>query len=374
MPENEYTQRIRADVVGSLLRPPELIEARAKFEQGRISLGALGLLEDRWIEEAIRLQERAGLDVVTDGEFRRSSSAGQFASAVAGVAFVEVKAGPGWKGGGPAEAAAMPRRGLAAIGRLRRVRSLSAHEFQFLREHTQLPVKVTLPAPSYLARQWALTNTRRVYQTEEEFLEAVVAVLRQEVAELAGLGARYLQFDAPSYALLCDADVRAAMQQHGEDPDAVLARGIAADNAAIAGVEGVTFALHLCRGNTRGMWLAEGGYDPIAERLFNDLRHPRFLLEYDTARAGTFAPLRFLPAGKTAVLGLVSTKSPRVETADAIVGRIREAEQFLPLEQLAVSPQCGFASVMQGNPITPEQQEAKLRVVAQAARQVWGPT
>ncbi|MCX6022382.1 MAG: methionine synthase, partial [Chloroflexi bacterium] len=242
----------------------------------------------------------------------------------------------------------------------------------FARQHASRPVKVTLPAPSYLARQWALTNTRGVYKDEGAFLDAVVAIMRQEVADLAALGAPYIQFDAPSYALLCDPEQRDLMRAQGEDPDAVLARAIAGDNAAIAGASGVTFALHLCRGNNRGMWLAEGGYDPIAERLFNNLRHDRLLLEYDDARSGGFGPLRFLPPGKMVVLGLVSTKSSRVEPVEEITARINEAAQFVAVDQLAVSPQCGFASVMAGNPITPEAQEAKLRVVAQAARQVWG--
>lgn len=371
MPEAANTRAVRAEVVGSLLRPPELIEARGKFEQGRISLGALGMLEDRLVLEAIAMQERTGVDVLTDGEFRRSSFASQFTGAVAGVAFVEAEGDLAWKGDGDA-AGTTARRAIAAVGRLRRVRSLSAHEFRFLRDHTQHPIKVTLPAPSYLARQWALANLRRAYPTEAEFLDAVVAIMQQEVIELAALGASYIQFDAPSYAFMCDPAERAGMARRGDDFDEVLARSIAADNAAIAGVAGVTFALHLCRGNNGGMWLAEGGYGPIAEQLFTGVRHQRLLLEYDTERAGSFAPLRFLPPDKTAVLGLISTKTPRVESVAEIVARLRAAEATVPVERLAVSPQCGFASGMAGNPVSVEEQEAKLTVVAQAARTVWG--
>jgi 5-methyltetrahydropteroyltriglutamate--homocysteine methyltransferase len=364
----------RSDVIGSLLRPADLLDARARRQRGEIGEAELQAVEDRAVLDAIEMQERAGVDVVTDGEYRRDAFYEQFIRAGDGLELVPPEADRvghiRWRNeaGEPGPTGAFVR--AACTGKLRLRRSLSCDEFLFLRNHVRrgLP-KVTLPAPSYLERYWVRGLSEAAYPTFEAYMADVVDLMRGEVAALARLGARYIQFDAPNYGMILDPTHAAHV---GRSADAIAPRWVEADNAVLGGVPGVTFGIHMCRGNMRGMWMAEGGYDPVAPFAFRHLAHHRYLLEYDTDRAGTFEPLREVPADKTVVLGLVSTKRPEVEPAEAIVGRIREASRFVPIERLAVSPQCGFASVSVGNPIPWSAQEAKLALVARAAREVWG--
>ncbi len=375
--------RIRTDVVGSLLRPEYLKEAWRQHARGAIDDAALAAVEDRAIREAVALQESVGLDVLTDGEFRRLNFQDSFAQSVAGfdvgrtdISFHENRPqgqpltrfdfSPA-EGAGPAVAQRRPVR-----ERLRLVRNLPLEEYRFVSALTRAPVKVTLIGPDRISQRWAYERSAPVYQGFPDFLADVMAIERQMVQALVDAGCRYVQIDAPGYTAYVDGPSRAQMQARGEDPDANFARSLQADNALIAGFPDVTFGIHLCRGNERSMFHREGTYDAIAEQLFNTLQHDRFLLEYDSERAGTFAPLRFVPKGKIVVLGLVSTKVPETPTVDELRRRIDEAARYVPLEQLALSPQCGFASSVVGNLISADDQRRKLEVVVETARKVWG--
>lgn len=359
---------VRADVVGSLLRPPALQAARLARARGELAADGLAQAEDRAVDEAVALQEEAGLDAVTDGEYRRDNFYSLVFDAVEGFeplspadsADIELS----WRGGtGRAQA---PSRAVCT-GRLRRRRPLAADAFAYLKGRVRRAVpKVTLPAPSFLARYWSPRLSAHAYATRDAYLADVVAVLRQEVADLVAAGARYIQFDAPNYALLVDPDSRARFG----DPERLVPAWAEADNAVLQGFSDVTFGLHMCRGNNAGMWAAAGGYEPVAE-AFGRLRHERLLLEYDDERSGTFAPLAHVPDDKVVVLGLVSTKAPEVEDPSRVEARVREATAYVPLERLAVSPQCGFASVAAGNPVAWEAQAAKLAVVGEVAKRLW---
>jgi 5-methyltetrahydropteroyltriglutamate--homocysteine methyltransferase len=256
--------------------------------------------------------------------------------------------------------------------RISLVRNLPLEEWRFTSALTARPVKVTLIGPDRIAQVYDAEASRDVYGSTDEFVADVVAVERRIVTELAAAGCPYVQIDAPSYTAYVDQASLADMRAHGEEPDRALARSIAADNAIIAGVAGVTFGIHLCRGNERSMWHREGPYDEIAERLFAGLAHRRLLLEYDTARAGTFAPLRFVPPDKTVVLGLITTKTGALEDPDDLARRIDEASRYVPLDRLALSPQCGFASDVAGNLITADEQWRKLELMLAVAGRVWG--
>ena len=359
----------RAEHVGSLLRPPELLEARAAFAEGRLNPEQLGEIEDRAILGELEKQNAAGLDRVTDGEFRRGSWLTDMADAVEG--FVRDRVVLDWKGpgGGPEVSSAN------AVGaKLRKTRHLTAHEVPFLVNASKQPFKVTLPAPSnFVVCSYRPGITERIYATRAELLADLTAILRDEVQWLVSQGVTYIQFDAPYYTHYLDPQHRAQMQAEGRDPDQELAEGIAGDNAALAGVprDRVTVAAHICRGNSRSRWFTEGGYDVIAERLFGLLEVDRFLLEFDDERSGGFEPLRWMPAGKTVVLGLVTTKDAKLETQDDLRRRIDQAARFVPLERLALSPQCGFASIAAGNLLSIDQQWRKLELVAATARKVW---
>jgi 5-methyltetrahydropteroyltriglutamate--homocysteine methyltransferase len=249
---------------------------------------------------------------------------------------------------------------------------LSVEEFVFLRARTTRIPKITLPSPSLWANFWSPQRSRAAYPTLDSFLADVVDILREEVVELARLGAAYIQLDAPHYTLLLDPATRGFYESQGWSTERYLERGIEMDNAVIGDVPGVTFGLHLCRGNQGGRWLASGGYERIARTVFRRVRAQRFLLEYDDARSGSFEPLKDVPEDKLVVLGLVTTKRPHLEPLDELVGRIREASRFVPLERLAISPQCGFSNSVIGNAITPADQERKLRLIVETARRVWG--
>jgi 5-methyltetrahydropteroyltriglutamate--homocysteine methyltransferase len=364
------TTRYRADQIGSLLRPPELLAARAAHAEGRLPAEGLREVEDRAILDALTQQRASGIDVLTDGEFRRGAFLTDVHEAVEG--FVAERVELEWHGpGGGAEGSVAPVVG----GRLRPRRPLVKHEADFLQAHAGGPYKVAVPMPSQLAAVGYKPGvTDQAYPTRAELLADFVALIRREVEGLVAAGVPYVQMDAPFYTYYADPAMRDRLRQAGLDPDQAFDDAVAADTACLTGVaRGETLlAVHLCRGNSRSRWIAEGGYDQIAEKLFGTLPVDGFLLEYDSPRAGDFGPLRFVPPGKTVVLGLVTTKDPALESSDALRRRIDEAAQYVPLEDLALSPQCGFASTAAGNLLTPDQQWRKLALVAETARQVWG--
>jgi len=364
------TTPYRADQIGSLLRPPALLEARAARAAGRLATDALRAVEDRSILEALDRQRATGIDVLTDGEFRRGAFLTDIHEAVEG--FVSERVVLEWHGpGGGAEGSVAPVVG----GRLRARRPLVKHEADFLAAHAGGPYKVTVPMPSQLAAVGYKPGvTDRAYPTRAALLADFTALIRREVLALVEAGVPYVQLDAPFYTYYADPAMRDRLRQVGLDPDQAFDAAVAADTACLADVQrpATVLAVHLCRGNNRSRWIAEGGYDQIAEKLFNSLPVDAFLLEYDTPRAGDFGPLRFVPPGKTVVLGLVTTKDPTLESPDELRRRIDEAARYVPLENLALSPQCGFASTAAGNLLTPDAQWRKLELVARTARQVWG--
>jgi 5-methyltetrahydropteroyltriglutamate--homocysteine methyltransferase len=357
--------KYRAEQVGSLLRPPELLKAR----ESSIPPDQLHAAEDRAISEALAQQRAIGIDILTDGEMRRGSWLTDMAEAVDG--FVRDKVMLEWKGpGGGAEASTAN----AVGGTLRKLRPLTAHEVPFLKQSAQGPFKITLPAPSnFIVASYKPGITDRFYAGPADLLQALAAIVHDEIQWLVSQGVTYIQLDAPYYSHYLDPTQRARMRQAGRDPDRELDLGIAGDNAALEGVprDRVTLALHVCRGNSRSRWYTEGGYDAIAEKLFQTLQVDRFLLEYDTERSGGFEPLRLVPGGKIVVLGLVTTKEANLESVDTLRRRIDEAARHALLENLALSPQCGFASVASGNLLSIDDQWRKLELVAETARKVW---
>jgi 5-methyltetrahydropteroyltriglutamate--homocysteine methyltransferase len=376
--------RVRTDVVGSLLRPAAWKEARLRFEAGLMPAHEFSLIENGFVEANLALQEAVGLDVVTDGELSRLNFQDSFGLSVSGydtaretVATQERRAA----GGAPLSRWEIPD--LAAPGtpvvhrrpvkeRLKLTRNVPLEEYRRAAPHARKPVKVTLIGPDRVAQRFDHAASRDVYPSIDDFMADVVAVQRRMISELAAAGCRYVQIDEPGYTAYVDEPSLAAMRGRGEDPDESFSRSLRADAMLIENFPGVTFGIHLCRGNQRSMWHREGAYDAIAERLFGELPHQRFLLEYDSPRAGGFAPLRFVPRGRTVVLGLVSTKVPELEPLDEIRRRVDEAARLVPLEQLALSPQCGFGSDAVGNLVSEDDQKRKLQRVVEAARKIWG--
>jgi len=366
----------RTDVVGSLLRPPELLAAREAYALGRLPPAEFKAVEDRAVDWAVALQDDAGLDVLTDGEMRRLSFQSQLPEAVEGFGEWDIDAflWGDWQGDERVgdKSTTRPAR-LGVTGKLRRKRHLCAEEFTYLRGTPARAVKkVTLTSPSLYANFWQPELSAGVYPTLDSFLADVVDLLLDEVAELARLGCTYIQLDAPHYPLLLDPQTRRFYESRGWTLEKWLAQGIALDNAVIAGFPNVTFSMHLCRGNQGSRWLVAGGYDLIARPIFQGVNVQRLLLEYDDERSGGFEPLREVPDDKVVVLGLVTTKSPRQETVDELRARIAEASRYLPLERLALSPQCGFATSVIGNALTVDDEARKLRTIAETARAVWG--
>jgi 5-methyltetrahydropteroyltriglutamate--homocysteine methyltransferase len=359
----------RSDVVGSLLRPPELLAARERLERGEIRADELERAEDAAVDDVLRRQAEAGMEVVTDGEMRRLSFQSQMVAAVDGFGDWDLDAflWGDWKSDvvGDKE---IERPALAVRDKLRRRRFLSAHELEYARDRTDRVLKVTLPSPGLFSQFWDPAGSAAAYATLEEFLWDVAAILREEVEELVRLGATYLQLDAPQYPLLLDERWRDFYESRGS-----LETWLELDNHVIAAAPPeVTFGFHLCRGNQGSRWLVEGGYDLLAVRIFPRIRAQRLLLEYDDERSGSFEPLRLVPEDKTVVLGLVTTKTPRRETADELARRIEEASRRIPLERLALSPQCGFGTSVVGNALSHDDQWAKLRTIAETATMVWG--
>ena len=375
---------IRSDVVGSLLRPASWKEARGRLDQGKIDAHEFRRIEDEAIRNAVQMQERVGLDVVTDGEMRRLNFQDSFGESVLGFA-----AGRGTlklfeqrvEGGKPMQrwevpdlegpgAAVSHRR--PAVERLCLARNIPLEEYLFVSQVATKPVKVTLIGPDRICQRFDHQASTAVYPTIDDFAADVVAIEREMIKALVNAGCPYVQIDAPGYTAYVDPPSLETMRRRGEDPMANFARSLEADRRVIEGFAGVTFGIHLCRGNQASMWHREGAYDAIAERLFTELPHDRFLLEYDSPRAGSFEPLKFVPKGKVVVLGLISTKVPQLERIDELRRRIDEATRYVPLEQLAISPQCGFASDVVGNLISEDDQKRKLELVVETARRVWG--
>jgi 5-methyltetrahydropteroyltriglutamate--homocysteine methyltransferase len=366
---------IRADVVGSMLRPPELLRARERYENGEISAPEVKRAEDEAVRRAIKIQEDAGLSVVTDGEMRRESFQSQMVEATEGFGEYSIDSylWGDWHGDESVGDKASERpEAMGVVGKLRRRRHLSVEEFVFARACTDRVVKVTLPSPSLYANFWSPEVSGEAYPTLDAFLEDVAEILREEVEELVRLGAEYIQLDAPHYPLLLDPATREFYERRGWDFDRWLSRGVELDNHVLGNHSGATFAFHLCRGNQGSRWLVSGSYEPLAKRVFGSINADRLMLEYDDERSGTFEPLVHVPEDKTAVLGLVTTKSPRRETPEELEGRIRAASRHIPLERLAVSPQCGFATSVIGNALSFDDEKYKLRVLAETAEKVWG--
>lgn len=363
----------RSDVVGSLLRPPELLEARKQREAGELTPVEFKRVEDAAVDAALRLQEDAGLDVVTDGEMRRLSFQSQLTEAVDGFGEWDLDAflWGEWQSDELGEMN-VERPPIAVEAPLRKKRFLSAEELTYARGRTDRVLKVTLPSPSMFANFWDADRSTGAYARLEDFLGAVAEILRDEVEELVRLGATYIQLDAPHYPLLIDPGYRDFYESRGWPAEHWLDLGLELDNLVIGDHPGVTFSFHLCRGNQASRWLVEGGYDWLAERLFPKINARRLMLEYDDERSGSFEPLRALPEDKIAVLGLVTTKTPRRETVAELAARIEEASAFCPLERLALSPQCGFATSILGNSLSVDDQRAKLTTIAETARHVWG--
>jgi len=362
------------DVVGSLLRPVALLKARDDWAARRLSHSQFKSIEDRAVDEAVSLQEAAGLDIVTDGEMRRLSFQSQMTEAVDGFGTWNINAflWGHWHGDGAVGERRRERPAdLGVVSRLVRKRHLAAEEFVYLRGRTSRIPKVTLPSPSLFVNFWSPERSRSAYASVEHFLADVVAILRDEVAELVRLGAIYIQLDAPHYPLLLAPETRTFYESRGWTLDQWLSRGIELDNAVMAGFPEVTFAIHLCRGNQEGRWLVEGDYEPIARPIFQRIAATRLLLEYDDDRSGSFAPLRHVPDDKFVVLGLISTKRPQTEEPEDLIRRITEASRFVSLDRLALSPQCGFASSIVGNDLSFEDERHKLETMCETARRIW---
>ena len=359
----------RAETIGSLLRPSYLTRAREQRQAGAITPAAFKAIEDRAVDEAVALQESAGLDVVTDGEQRRYAFFGHLVEALEGFDQLGGWAIPFRDETGATYVQQRP----VVVEKLRWRHQMAAEEFTYLRGRTARPIKVTLLSAQQAAAYYDPDKSKGAYATRDGYLADLVDFTRREIAELRRLGCEYVQIDAPQYAALLDESIREGYRQRGSDPDRLIDACIELDNAIIDGHPGMTFGVHICRGNNRSMFYASGGYDRIAEQVFRRARFHRFLLEYDDERSGSFEPLRFVPDDRVVVLGLASTKKPRLETVDELQRRIAEAARIVPLDRLAVSPQCGFASTEQGNRISEDDQRSKLEVVAAAARATWSP-
>jgi len=370
---------LRVDQVGSLLRPDELKHAFSAFAQGKLDEDALGAAQEEAIRTVLHKQQDMGLPILTDGEYRRLNwqlsfsevegwdlSAGAWEAFRANPDMVVPGEKPMTRGRDAVVTFRVP-----ATGRLALKDNFPLREFEFSNAHAVKPVKVMLMGPDRVAQMCDIDNSRSAYRDADEFLADVVGIQRQMIADLLDAGCQYVQLDEPSYTGYVDAATLDRIRAQGEDPMHNLARAIAADNAVIAGFEGrATFGLHICRGNRASMWHREGEYDAIAEQLFGGLNFDRLLLEYDSERAGGFEPLRFIPRGTTAVLGLITTKVGTVETVEALARRIENAARFVPMEQIALSPQCGFASGIGGNMLSEDAQWRKLEIMLETANRV----
>src|SRR5579884_736993 len=355
-----------SEVVGSLLRPPYLVEARQQLEAGQIDPASFKRIEDRAVDEAIALQEAAGIDVITDGEMRRYAFFGHLVDSLSGFDKFGGWAIPFVDETGEQTVVQRP----VVVERLQWRRSMCAEEWVYMRSRASCPGKVTMVSAQQAAAYYDPAMSKSAYPSRDAYLADIVAISRLEIAELVRLGCTYIQIDAPQYAALLDERIREGYRQRGSDPDKLLDQCIELDNAMIDGHPGVTFAIHICRGNNQSKYYASGDYEPIS-RVFNHTHFQRFLLEYDDDRSGGFEPLRHVPDDRFVVLGLITTKKPQLEAADALLLRVKEASRYIALERHALSPQCGFASTIEGNHLSLEDQRRKLELVVRVAKEVW---
>jgi 5-methyltetrahydropteroyltriglutamate--homocysteine methyltransferase len=384
--------KIRIDHIGSMVRPAQLKDVFARYDRGQASKQELSQAQNQAIREVIQKQENHGFPVVTDGEFRRHSFQESFSECVTGFDVPKniglyyekrdlnenplERAEQNFEEAGPA---IVTRRG--AVERLKLVRNLPLEEFNYGQSVAKVPAKETVLGPDRIAQRFKWEASLNVYKGLDDFVEHIVEIERQIIAELVKAGCKYIQIDAPGYTAYVDKVSLERMRSRGEDPERNFQRSIDADNALIAGFPGVTFGIHICRGNARTIdpktgklvpqWHREGSYDAIAEKLFNTLKHQRLLLEYDSDRAGSFEPLRLVPKDKIVVLGLVSTKNSDMETVDDLKRRIDQASKYLPLEQLALSPQCGFGGI-DSKVLSEDEMWQKLDTIVETAQKVWG--
>jgi 5-methyltetrahydropteroyltriglutamate--homocysteine methyltransferase len=356
-----------SEVIGSLLRPPYLHQARQQLEAGAISAAEFKAIEDRAVDEAIALQEEAGIEVITDGEQRRYAFFGHLIEALDGFDKYGGWAIPFRDESGEELVMRRP----VVVDRLRWRRNMCSEEWVYLRARKQHAGKVTMISAQQAAAYYDPEKSKGAYPTLDAYLADIVDISRREVEELIRLGCTYIQIDAPQYAALLDPQIREGYRQRGNDPEKLIDRCIELDNAIIDGHPGITFGIHICRGNNQSKFYASGDYGPIA-RIFQKTHFQRFLLEYDDERSGGFEPLRYMPEDRFVVLGLVTTKKPQLESRDELRRRIEEATRYIPLERLALSPQCGFASTIEGNRLSLEDQRRKLELVASVAHEVWG--
>lgn len=364
---------LRSDVVGSLLRPPDLLEARRRHRRGQLSDAAFKAREDRAVRAVLARQEEAGVAVVTDGELRRLSFQSHLVAAVDGFGDWDLDAflWGDWRGDDDAGDRRVARPDLAVVGPLRRRRGLAVEEFVFVRDRTDRQIKVTLPSPSLFASFYDPQRAPDAYPDLASLLDDVAGILVDEVAELARLGCTYVQLDAPHYTMFLDPEYRDWYAGRGLGAERWLARAVDLDNRVLRSQPELLTGFHLCRGNQGSRWLVEGDYGPLAEQVLARVAADRLLLEYDDARSGGFSPLAAVPDATVVVLGLVTTKTGRMEHPDELLGRIDEAAAHHPAERLAVSPQCGFGTSVVGNTLTEDEQFAKLALVAEVADRYW---
>ena len=368
---SRHNPPFRADHVGSLLRPKALLAARRQQQSGEISREELRLVEDTYIRDVVKKQEAIGLKSITDGEYRRTFFHIDFLERLAGVT---VSGGIETKFKGQKGEINFAPPSLSITGKLRHVSDIQKPDFEFLKSVTQQTPKVTIPSPTMVHfRGSRQTIDIHAYPDMDEFFADLSACYRAEVDSLYRAGCRYLQMDDTNLAYLCDPKLRAGARERGHDPDQLPHAYATLINSIIDGrPKDLTVAVHLCRGNFKSAWVAEGGYEPVAEVLFNDLNVDAYFLEYDDERAGDFRPLRFVPKNKTVVLGLVTTKIGDLESGQTLIDRVNEAARYMPLDNMCLSPQCGFSSTVEGNQITEDEQWAKLRLVVDTAREIWG--
>ena len=362
----------RADQVGSLLRPPEVLAAREAHEQGDSSLEQLRQVEDRAVLQALEMLRSVGIEIFSDGELRRGSFLTGPADALQGFRPSDESFLREWHGPGGGMLATTVR----IVATRLEARRFTDYEIAFLKQHSPAPFKITMPTPSMLGFGGFREGiTDQFYADSQELHQDLARIIRAEIQAAIDDGAAYIQLDAPNYPMrFCDQRLRQQFVEQGIDVESELTEALAADQACVQGIDrkGAILAFHVCRGNNQSRWQADGGYEPIAEKMFSLLDVDRYLLEYDTGRAGGFEPLRFMPRGKAVVLGLVTTKEAPLESQDLLMQRIEEASRYVDMDDLALSPQCGFASVAQGNLITPDDQKRKLELVVETARRAWG--
>ncbi|HEX5421500.1 MAG TPA: 5-methyltetrahydropteroyltriglutamate--homocysteine S-methyltransferase [Gammaproteobacteria bacterium] len=356
----------RADHVGSLLRPPSLLDLRSRASRGEVSPQALRAREDECIRDVVALQESLGLQSITDGEYRRESFHGDFMRRIEGVEFKLMPAGAS-PSGGPFVAFVTGRMRRPAVG-------LEVENFRYLSSLTSRTAKQTMPSPTmthFRGGRGAIDLA--AYPDMDDFFADLARLYREEIAALGEAGCRYLQLDDTNLAYLCDEEIRARLRERGEDVERLPQDYARLINESIRGrPDEMAVCVHLCRGNARSRWFAQGGYEPVAEILFDELAVDGFFLEYDDERSGDFAPLRFVPKSKAVVLGLVTSKRGELEEADTVMRRVEEAARYLPLEQLCLSPQCGFASASEGNLLTEDDEKRKLALIVELAERIWG--